>query len=82
MEKKKKKKNRLEDNVFCMQGDFREENFNTAMSVLREAGDAAKGDQRGRKGGGKGKTNLSLAACLAASFAGKILNTLCYKSVY
>ncbi|XP_076463366.1 exosome RNA helicase MTR4-like [Babylonia areolata] len=34
-------------------GDFREENFNTAMSVLREAGDAGKGDQRGRKGGSK-----------------------------
>ncbi|RUS69233.1 hypothetical protein EGW08_023004 [Elysia chlorotica] len=32
-------------------GDFREENFNTAMSVLRDAGDAAKGDQRGRRGG-------------------------------
>ncbi|KAK7100745.1 exosome RNA helicase MTR4-like [Littorina saxatilis] len=34
-------------------GDFREENFNTAMSVLKEAGDAAKGDQRGRRGGSK-----------------------------
>ncbi|KAL8562296.1 hypothetical protein ACOMHN_037252 [Nucella lapillus] len=34
-------------------GDFREENFNTAMSVLREAGDAGKGEQRGRKGGSK-----------------------------
>ncbi|CAL1528127.1 unnamed protein product [Lymnaea stagnalis] len=34
-------------------GDFREENFNTAMSVLRDAGDAAKGDQRGRRGGSK-----------------------------
>ncbi|KAK7501044.1 hypothetical protein BaRGS_00007529 [Batillaria attramentaria] len=34
-------------------GDFREENFNTAMTVLREAGDAAKGDQRGRRGGSK-----------------------------
>ena len=37
------------------QGDFREENFNTAMSVLRDAGDAAKGDQRGRRGGSTGK---------------------------
>ncbi|KAK0052105.1 superkiller viralicidic activity 2-like 2 isoform X1 [Biomphalaria pfeifferi] len=34
-------------------GDFREENFNTAMSVLRDAGDAAKGDLRGRRGGSK-----------------------------
>ncbi|KAJ8305287.1 hypothetical protein KUTeg_015832 [Tegillarca granosa] len=34
-------------------GDFREENFNTAMSVLRDSGDAAKGDMRGRRGGFK-----------------------------
>ncbi|XP_046332583.1 exosome RNA helicase MTR4-like [Haliotis rufescens] len=34
-------------------GDFREENFNTAMGVLKDAGDASKGDQRGRKGGSK-----------------------------
>ncbi|BFZ16903.1 hypothetical protein BsWGS_19942 [Bradybaena similaris] len=34
-------------------GDFREDNFNTAMSILRDAGDAAKGDQRGRRGGSK-----------------------------
>ncbi|XP_050401824.2 exosome RNA helicase MTR4 [Patella vulgata] len=34
-------------------GEFREENFNTAMSVLKDAGDAAKGDQKGRKGGSK-----------------------------
>lgn len=34
-------------------GEFREENFNTAMSVLINAGDAAKGDQKGRKGGFK-----------------------------
>jgi ATP-dependent RNA helicase DOB1 len=32
---------------------FREDNFNTAMAVLRDSGDAAKGDQRGRKGGFK-----------------------------
>ncbi|KAL4230220.1 Exosome RNA helicase MTR4 [Mactra antiquata] len=38
-------------------GDFREENFNTAMSVLKDAGDAAKGDQRGRKGGFKQPEN-------------------------
>ncbi|XP_045157858.2 exosome RNA helicase MTR4-like [Mercenaria mercenaria] len=34
-------------------GEFREENFNTAMSVLKDAGDAAKGDSKGRKGGFK-----------------------------
>ncbi|KAL5016577.1 hypothetical protein ScPMuIL_006166 [Solemya velum] len=34
-------------------GEFREENFNTAMSVLRDTGDAAKGDVKGRKGGFK-----------------------------
>ncbi|XP_025110622.1 exosome RNA helicase MTR4-like [Pomacea canaliculata] len=41
-------------------GDFREENFNTAMAVLREAGDAAKGDQRGRRGGVKGAHESSI----------------------
>lgn len=35
-------------------GEFREENFNTAMSVLRDAGDASKGDRWGRRGGAKG----------------------------
>ncbi|XP_036164424.1 exosome RNA helicase MTR4 isoform X8 [Myotis myotis] len=39
-------------------GDFREDNFNTAMQVLREAGDLAKGDQKGRKGGTKGPSNV------------------------
>ena len=34
-----------------LQGDFREENFNTAMTILKDAGDAGKGDQRGRRGG-------------------------------
>lgn len=38
-------------------GTFKEDNFNTAMSVLQNAGDAAKGDQRGRKGGIKGESN-------------------------
>lgn len=42
----------------CFQGDFREDNFNTAMQVLREAGDLAKGDQKGRKGGTKGNFEL------------------------
>jgi hypothetical protein len=40
------------------QGDFREDNFNTAMQVLRDAGDLAKGDQKGRKGGTKGNLEL------------------------
>ncbi|XP_018121606.2 exosome RNA helicase MTR4 isoform X3 [Xenopus laevis] len=39
-------------------GDFREDNFNTAMQVLRDAGDSAKGDQKGRKGGTKGPSNV------------------------
>ncbi|KAK4816458.1 hypothetical protein QYF61_017186 [Mycteria americana] len=39
-------------------GDFREDNFNTAMQVLRDAGDLAKGDQKGRKGGMKGPSNV------------------------
>ncbi|XP_071953864.1 exosome RNA helicase MTR4-like [Antedon mediterranea] len=41
-------------------GDFRQNNFNTAMSVLRDAGDASKGDMsnRGRKGGTKGPSNI------------------------
>ena len=38
-------------------GQFREENFTTAMAVLQNAGDAAKGDQRGRKGGMKEGSN-------------------------
>lgn len=44
---------------FSPQGDFREDNFNTAMQVLRDAGDSGgsgggKWDPRGRKGGTKG----------------------------
>ncbi|KAB0381177.1 hypothetical protein FD755_008961 [Muntiacus reevesi] len=39
-------------------GDFREDNFNTAMQVLRDAGDLAKGDQKGQKGGTKGPSNI------------------------
>ncbi|KAK2149217.1 hypothetical protein LSH36_462g02035 [Paralvinella palmiformis] len=38
-------------------GEFKEENFNTAMAVLKDSGDAAKGDQKGRKGGFKGESN-------------------------
>ena len=42
-------------------GDFREDNFNTAMAVLRDAGDNAKSDfsRRGKKGNVKGSS-----ACL------------------
>ena len=41
-----------------MQGDFREDNFDTAMQVLRDAGDLAKGDLKGRKGGTRGNLEL------------------------
>ncbi|XP_055381985.1 exosome RNA helicase MTR4 [Condylostylus longicornis] len=40
-------------------GQFKEDNFNTAMSVLANAGEASKGDQKGRKGGIKGKDSGS-----------------------
>ncbi|KAF2879988.1 hypothetical protein ILUMI_26176 [Ignelater luminosus] len=36
-------------------GTFKDENFNTAMAVLQHSGDAAKGDQKGRRGGIAGK---------------------------
>nr|XP_054764281.1 exosome RNA helicase MTR4-like [Lytechinus pictus] len=39
-------------------GEFRQDNFNAAMQVLRDGGDAAKGDQRGRRGGTKGPSNI------------------------
>lgn len=39
-------------------GDFREDNFNTAMQVLRDTGESSKGDQKGRKGGTKGPSNV------------------------
>merc|ERR1719193_1095987 len=38
-------------------GQFREDNFTTAMAVVEGAGDAAKGDTRGRKGGMKEGSN-------------------------
>uniref|UniRef100_V5H1W4 Putative cytoplasmic exosomal rna helicase ski2 dead-box superfamily n=1 Tax=Ixodes ricinus TaxID=34613 RepID=V5H1W4_IXORI len=40
-------------------GNFKEEKFNEAMTVLQNAGDAAKGDSamKGRKGGFKGESN-------------------------
>uniref|UniRef100_A0A3P9K9Q5 Exosome RNA helicase MTR4 n=1 Tax=Oryzias latipes TaxID=8090 RepID=A0A3P9K9Q5_ORYLA len=44
-------------------GDFREDNFNTAMQVLRDVGDSGgsgggKWDPRGRKGGTKGPSSV------------------------
>ncbi|KAA0703745.1 Superkiller viralicidic activity 2-like 2 [Triplophysa tibetana] len=44
-------------------GDFREDNFNTAMQVLRDVGEAggnsgAKWDPKGRKGGTRGPSNV------------------------
>ncbi|XP_077398559.1 exosome RNA helicase MTR4 [Vanacampus margaritifer] len=45
-------------------GDFREDNFNTAMQVLRDAGDSGcsnscgKWDPKGRKGGTKGPSSV------------------------
>ncbi len=44
---------------FSCQGEFREDNFNTAMQVLRDAGDTGgsaggKWDPKGRKGGTRG----------------------------
>uniref|UniRef100_A0A336LNC0 CSON004141 protein n=1 Tax=Culicoides sonorensis TaxID=179676 RepID=A0A336LNC0_CULSO len=38
-------------------GNFKEENFTKAMSVLQNAGEASKGDQKGRKGGLKGNNS-------------------------
>ncbi|XP_067934884.1 exosome RNA helicase MTR4-like [Watersipora subatra] len=39
------------------QGNFREENFNTAMASLLSAGENSHGDQKGRRGGIKGESN-------------------------
>ncbi|KAF9793576.1 hypothetical protein SFRURICE_021593 [Spodoptera frugiperda] len=41
-------------------GIFKEDNFNTAMAVLSNAGDAAKGDQRGRRGGPRGANQTNI----------------------
>ncbi|CAH0727479.1 unnamed protein product, partial [Brenthis ino] len=41
-------------------GQFKEDNFNTAMTVLSNAGEAGKGDQRGRKGGPRGNNNTNI----------------------
>lgn len=45
--------------VVDIEGRFKDDNFNRAMSVLQNSGDASKGDQKGRKGGsrsGSGET--------------------------
>ena len=49
------------DTIF-FQGEFREENFSTAMQVLQDAGGNARGDMgmRGRKGAIKGLFSLHL----------------------
>jgi ATP-dependent RNA helicase DOB1 len=68
-------------------GNFKEDNFNAAMNVLMKAGDASKGDEKGRKGGVKatnrssGMTNIfkivkmimerSLAPVIIFSFSKK-----------
>lgn len=41
-------------------GQFKEDNFNTAMTVLGNAGDAGKGDQKGRRGGPRGGPNTNI----------------------
>lgn len=54
--------------VLDEKGNFKEDNFNLAMANLQAAGDAAKGDQRGRRGGLKGE-NIN---CLS-----RVINRLC-----
>ena len=44
-----------------LQGRFREDNFSAAMATLRDAGEAAKGDKRGRRGGFKGQHRYTLS---------------------
>lgn len=41
--------------IFFVQAKFQEDNFNIAMAELQQAGEAAKGDQKGRRGGVKDK---------------------------
>jgi len=56
--------------MFSTKGTFREDDFNAAMSVLRDAGDNAKSDfmRKGRKGGQQVCLSLSLT-CLALFFS-------------
>ena len=44
---------------FTFEGEFREENFQKAMAVIREGG-TDPGSQRGRKGGTKGTRQVIL----------------------
>ncbi len=50
------------------QGKFREDNFSSAMATLRDVGDAAKGDKRGRRGGFKCKKILLTKQKLKSHF--------------
>lgn len=63
------------------QGEFREENFSTAMQVLQDAGGNARGDMglRGRKGSIKGLFDsflcfYSVNIVMSNIFTSKLLN--------
>lgn len=56
--------------VACFQGKFREDNFSAAMATLRDVGDAAKGDKRGRRGGFKGNVVFPVTLVEILSFSG------------
>lgn len=43
--------------------EFKEDGFNNAMAVLKNAGDAGTGDKRGRKGGTVGKSDIFTFFC-------------------
>lgn len=63
---------------FSPQGDFREDNFNTAMQVLRDAGDSGgsgggKWDPRGRKGGTKGLFASSLTDSIKITYVRHVI---------
>ena len=45
--------------IVVLKGEFREENFNTAMAVLKD-GESSKGDERNKKGGVKGELDYIL----------------------
>ena len=51
------------------QGKFREDNFSAAMATLRDVGDAAKGDKRGRRGGFKGNLVFLVIVIEVLSFS-------------
>ena len=56
----------LGSSTLVCQGEFREDNFNTAMQVLRDAGDSGassaggKWDAKGRRGGTRGRGSQTL----------------------